>query len=149
MAVAAPAQKLRTEILLAGEARGAVLRLAQPISFWGGVDPASGRIIDARHPNRGALIAGRVLCLPGMIGSSSASAVLLELLRIGLAPAALILGETDAILALGVVVASELGYRTIPVLGLARSEQALLPQGALVAIALDGVIRLEEVGASA
>jgi uncharacterized protein len=142
MALTAPA-RLAARVLLPGAGRGRVLRLAAPISFWGGVDPASGRVIDARHPDRGALIAGRVLCLPAMIGSSSASAVLLELLRGGLAPAALILGETDAILALGVVVAREMGYPTIPVLGLDRDGQALLPQGALVSIARDGTITLD------
>jgi predicted aconitase with swiveling domain len=141
MSVAAPVA-LQARILIAGEAQGRVLRLQQPISFWGGVDPASGRIIDARHPDRGAEIAGRLLCLPGMIGSSSASAVLLELLRGGCAPAALILGEVDAILALGVLVAREMGYGSIPVLELGRADQARLPQGAEMEVSHDGEIHL-------
>ncbi len=140
MAIAA--RRLQAKVALAGTAEGRILRLAAPISFWGGIDPQSGLVIDVRHPDRGASIGGRVLCLPGMIGSSSASAVMLELLRAGLAPAALILGESDAILALGVVVGREMGYPTIPVLELAASEQAMLPQDALVRIGEDGVIEL-------
>lgn len=131
---------LRGKVLIDGTAEGRVLRLAQPISFWGGVDPVSARVIDARHPDRGASVAGRVLCLPGMIGSSSASAVMLELLRLGIAPAALLLGEIDAILALGVVVGREMGYRTMPVLELGPAEQACLPQDALVRVEQGGLV---------
>jgi predicted aconitase with swiveling domain len=97
-------------ILVAGPAaRGDSLVLTAPISFWGGVDPATGRIADVRHPEHGLRIAGRVLFLPGTIGSSSASAVLLELVAAGLAPAALVLHEPDAILLLGLIVAREMG----------------------------------------
>jgi len=140
------APALKAKVLLAGEAHGKVLRLGRPISFWGGVDPASGEIIELRHPERGLSVAGQVLCLPGQIGSSSASAVLLELLRLGLAPAALVLAERDAILALGVVVAREMGYPTIPVVELGLAEQALLPQGAWARVAADGTITLEDAG---
>lgn len=102
--------------LIDGAAEGRVLKLAAPISFWGGVDPRNGQIVASPHPDRGASIAGSVLVLPGTIGSSSSSAILLELLRIGRAPAALILAEVDPILALGVVVAGEMDYPQIPVL---------------------------------
>ncbi|MGO4840421.1 DUF126 domain-containing protein, partial [Rhizobiaceae sp. 2RAB30] len=72
--------ELRADILVSGQgAEGDALVLSAPISFWGGVDPASGRIADVRHPQHGAVIGGSVLFLPGTIGSSSASAVLLEL----------------------------------------------------------------------
>lgn len=102
----------RHEVLVAGDApgRGRVLALTHPISFWGGVDPRTGTIIDARHPQRGEVIAGRVLALPGTIGSSSASAVLLELVHAGRAPAAILMIEPDAILLLGLVVARQMGW---------------------------------------
>jgi predicted aconitase with swiveling domain len=57
-------------------------------------------------------IAGKVLFLPGTIGSSSASAVLMELVHAGNAPAALVLHEPDAILLLGLIVAREMGWET-------------------------------------
>lgn len=97
---------------------GPLLRLRAPISFWGGIDPVAGTVADPRHPDHGRSIAGTVLLVPAPIGSSSSSAIMLELLREGTAPAALLLGRADAILALGVVVARELGYAPIPVLEL-------------------------------
>lgn len=117
----------QARILVAGEAQGKLLRLAAPISFWGGVDAGSGRISDPRHPDHGAEIAGTVLAIEATIGSSSSSAVMLELLRVGKAPAALLLGKVDAILTLGVIVAGEMGYPTIPVLALSTREIAALP----------------------
>ena len=69
----------RADILVDGApGSGPALVLDAPISFWGGVDPKSGRIADVRHPQHGEAIAGTVLFLPGTIGSSSASAVLLS-----------------------------------------------------------------------
>lgn len=114
-------------VLVAGEAHGPLLLLAAPISFWGGVDAGTGRIADPRHPDHGVSIAGTVLAITATIGSSSSSAIMLELLRIGKAPAALLLGDNDAILPLGVIVAGEMGYRAIPVLALGIEAIAALP----------------------
>jgi predicted aconitase with swiveling domain len=108
-------------IAAASEASGVALILSQPISFWGGVDPKTGRIADARHPQTGESVAGRVLFLPGTIGSSSASAVLLELVRAGLAPAALVLHQPDAILLLGLIAAREMGWPHPPAIRLDRA----------------------------
>ena len=90
------------------EPTGPLLRLAAPISFWGGVDPLTGRVIEARHPNFGAELAGTILCLPGARGSSSGSSVLAEILRIGKGPRALVLAEPDGVLAVGALIAREL-----------------------------------------
>ena len=114
-------------VLIAGDASGPLLRLAAPISFWGGVGPTSGEIVDPRHPDRGRSIAGRVLAVPATIGSSSSSAVMLELVRTGCAPAALLLGTVDAILTLGVIAAREMGYGTIPVLAVSQDAIDRLP----------------------
>ncbi len=99
------------EVLIPGPAASAKpLVLTAPISFWGGVDPKTSVIADVRHPQHDTAIAGTILTLPGTIGSSSASAVLLELIHRGIAPAAIILHEPDAILLLGVLVAREMGW---------------------------------------
>lgn len=104
---------LELETLIPGPAAsGPVLALTAPISFWGGVDPKTSVIADVRHPQHGTPISGTILYLPGTIGSSSASAVLLELIHRGIAPAAIILKEPDAILLLGVLVAREMGWAT-------------------------------------
>ncbi|HYB93779.1 MAG TPA: DUF126 domain-containing protein [Vicinamibacterales bacterium] len=104
---------MQAEVLVAGEpTTGEALALTAPISFWGGVDPVTGRIADPRHPQHGRSIAGRVLLVPATIGSSSASAVLLELVHQNRAPAAIVLHEPDAILLLGLIVAREMGHPT-------------------------------------
>ena len=103
------------EVLLSGGAEGEVLRLERPLSFWGGVDPNSGDITDPRHPQFGANMAGRIVAMERGIGSSSGSSILLELMSRKKAPAGLILTEPDAILTLGVIVAREMGYGSIPV----------------------------------
>lgn len=134
---------IETQVQIAGEAEGAVLKLAKPISFWGGVDPATGRISDPRHPDHQAELKGRVLVLPGTIGSSSSSYIMLELMAEGLAPAALVLAEPDAILSLGIVVAREMNYGSIPVLLLPRERQAELANGAAVRIERNGRVSVE------
>ncbi|WP_311030082.1 aconitase X swivel domain-containing protein [Mesorhizobium koreense] len=111
------------EVLIAGTAgaRGEALIMTAPISFWGGVDPKTGRVADPRHPQSGESVAGRVLFLPGTIGSSSASAVLLELVHARIAPAAIVLHEPDAILLLGLIVAREMGWPHPPAIRLDRA----------------------------
>jgi predicted aconitase with swiveling domain len=136
-------ETLRGSVQITGTAEAPVLKLEKPISFWGGVDPASGRISDPRHPDHQAEIAGKLLVLPGMIGSSSSSYIMLELMAIGRAPAALILAEPDAILSLGIVVAREMGYGAIPVLLLPREQQVRLTTGMRARVGEDGTITLQ------
>ncbi len=124
--------------LVPGAAEGPLLRLRAPISFWGGVDPVAGTIADPRHPDHGRSIAGTVLLVPAPIGSSSSSAIMLELLREGTAPAAVLLGRADAILALGVVVGRELGYAPIPVLEVAPAAFDGVADGTTVRVGADG-----------
>ncbi|HEU4865626.1 MAG TPA: DUF126 domain-containing protein [Actinomycetota bacterium] len=102
--------------LVAGTAMGRALVLDEPLSFWGGIDPATGDIVDSRHPQHGQNVAGRILVMPSGRGSSSSSSVLAEAIRAGTAPAAIVLGEADPILALGAIVARELFGTTIPVI---------------------------------
>jgi uncharacterized protein len=94
--------------LVAGLASGPVLRLDEPLSFWGGLDSATGMIIDRLHPQWSASVAGRMLMMPGGRGSSSGSATLAEALRLGKGPAAILLLERDAIVVVGAMVAAEL-----------------------------------------
>lgn len=130
--------------LVPGAASGRLLRLTHPISFWGGVDPVAGEIVDPRHPQFGARLAGRVLAIPSAVGSSSSSAIMLELLREGTAPAAILMGRADAILALGAVVAGELGYATIPIVEVDPEAMATIPEGATVDVRSDGSLTFED-----
>jgi len=135
---------LSAEILIPAEraVSGRCLALTAPISFWGGVDPRSGEIIDARHPQRGKNIAGAILALPGTIGSSSASAVLLELVHAGKAPAALLMDEPDAILLLGIIVAREMGWPAPPAFRLAAERQQAL-EGHRILLSREGAIEID------
>ena len=94
--------------LTRGRASAAVLVLDEPLSFWGGVDPLSGAIIDTHHPQAGRSVAGRIVLMHSGRGSSSSSSVLAETLRHGVGPAALLMVVADPILALGCLVAEEL-----------------------------------------
>jgi predicted aconitase with swiveling domain len=101
--------------LVPGTAVGPALVLEEPLSFWGGIDPQTGDIVDVRHPQHGANVVGRILVMPSGRGSSSSSSVLAESIRAGTAPAAIVLGEADPILALGAIVARELYGKVTPV----------------------------------
>ena len=130
----------RGNILVAGKpGQGPALVLSAPISFWGGVDPKTGRIADVRHPECGQSMSGKVLFLPGTIGSSSASAVLMELVHAGHAPAALVLHEPDAILLLGLIVAREMGWETPVAVRLPREMFAAF-EGRQLQVGADGAI---------
>jgi predicted aconitase with swiveling domain len=101
--------------LVPGAASGPILRLDEPLSFWGGLDSATGTIIDRLHPQRGANVAGRILMMPCGRGSSSGSATLAEALRLGKGPAAILMLERDAIVVVGAMVAAELYRLACPV----------------------------------
>ncbi len=109
-----------------GLAEGPLLVLGKPLSFWGGIDPLTGEIIDPRHPRHGDSVRGRILVMEGTIGSSSSSAIMLELLRNDVAPAGIVIARPDAILVLGILVAGELGHPTIPMLRLDGPDIAAL-----------------------
>jgi predicted aconitase with swiveling domain len=131
-------KEMHARPLIPGAARGKALVLPEPLSLWGGLDPETGEIIDRRHPSSGKIVTGRVLVLPAGRGSSSASSILLEAVRLGTAPAAILTAEEDAILALGAAVARELYDRAPPVLVLQPDEYALIRDGDGVTVAQDG-----------
>lgn len=105
-------------LFVQNDAKGEVLTCREGLSFWGGVDPDTGRIIDAHHPDHGASLAGRIVLMPTSRGSCSGSGVLLQLARNGCAPAALVFREAEDILTLGAVIAQRLFGRPVAVLRL-------------------------------
>jgi hypothetical protein len=91
-----------------GEAEGPALVLGEPLSFWGGIEAATGRIIDRSHPDLGKCVAGRILVMPSGRGSSSSASVLAEAIRRGAAPLAILMARPDPILTVGAIVARSL-----------------------------------------
>ena len=133
---------LQAHVLVGGQGEGEVLVLPEPLSFWGGLDPQTGDIIDQRHPSLGENVAGRVLVLPSGRGSSSASSILLEAVRVGTAPAAIITAETDAILALGTAVAREMYADAPPVVMLEQPAYDRLKNGMWIVISESGALTI-------
>jgi cis-L-3-hydroxyproline dehydratase len=128
--------------LVAGEARGVALVTETPLSFWGGLDPNSGEVIDRRHPWSGQSVTNRVLALPHGRGSCSASGVMLEAIANGVGPAAIIVSRVDPIVGLGAILAEELLERTVPVVLLAAADRRSIQDGDEVAITPDGAVQI-------
>lgn len=131
---------MRGKVLADGAADGRALILDEPLSFWGGVDPGSGAIIDVRHPQLGTSVRGRVLVMRSVRGSSSSSSVLAEAVRAGNAPAAILLGEADLILPVGATVAEELYGVRVPVVHLRLSDLEAIPDGASISVSEGGEV---------
>lgn len=122
------------------EISGRALVLDEGLSLWGGMDPATGELIDSHHPQRGARLTGRVVVMPSGRGSSSSASILAEAVRAGTAPAAIVLGEPDLILTIGSAVAEELYGVTVPVVVVGPAVRARIVDGAEVRIGPDGDI---------
>lgn len=134
---------LKGKVVIAGEARGEAVVTSEPISFWGGVDPRTGEIIDRRHECSGQNVKGKVFVFPTGRGSSTASAILLEAVRTGAAPAAIINIKVDPILAIGSIVADEMYKKTVPIVLVDEDEFGAIGQGDIVVIEADGTVRIE------
>lgn len=106
---------IRGRPLSPGTAEGIVLRLDEPLSFWGGLDAETGEIVDRRHPQVGVNVTGTILVMERGRGSSSGSSVLAEAIRNGTAPSAIVMAERDEIVALGAIVADEIYGIRVPV----------------------------------
>jgi predicted aconitase with swiveling domain len=113
---------LQGRVIMRGEARGRALVSHEPLSFWGGYDWKTGEIIDRRHDLSGAIARGKILAIPFTRGSSTTTAVLLEAIRAGTAPAAILTTDTDFFFALASVVAEELYASPLPLIALTTDD---------------------------
>ena len=113
-------------VIAPATAEAAVVVCHEGLSFWGGVDPETGRVIDAHHDLKGTSLAGKIVLMPTSRGSCSGSGVLLQLALNGLAPAALVFREEEEVLTLGALIASKMFGRTIGVARLAAHDYEAL-----------------------
>ena len=134
---------LQGRAIVAGRASGEALVSSEPLSFWGGYDHHTGTIIDVHHPLAGAVAAGRILALPSTRGSSTTTAVLLEAVKAGTAPAAIVTTGADAFFALASIVAGEMYARPIPLVALSAEDFARLRTGQHVTVDEDGTLAVE------
>ena len=127
--------------IVAGEADGEALVTHDALSFWGGYDFHTGEIIDKHHPLAGVRASGRILAVPFSKGSSTTTAVLLEAVRAGTAPAAILTTGPDAFFALASIVADVMYGKSFPVISLDPGDFASLRTGEHLSIESSGVIR--------
>ncbi|WP_061146457.1 cis-3-hydroxy-L-proline dehydratase [Caballeronia arvi] len=120
------ARQIEGRSLVGGSAQSDLVYSTVGLSFWGGVEPFTGEVIDRHHPLSGAFIDGKVLAIPSGRGSCTGSSVMLELILNGHAPAGLILAEPDEILTLGVLVAQVIFGKSFPVLSIGQEAFAQL-----------------------
>jgi predicted aconitase with swiveling domain len=136
---------LQGRLVIPGQVSGQALVSTEPLSFWGGYDYRSGAIIDRRHPLAGQRAAGRILALPFTRGSSTTTAVLLEAVKAGTGPAAIITTSPDPFFALAAIVADELYQTSIPLLVLAPEDFMTLQSGQFLTVRADGSLEVEGV----
>ena len=127
-------QSSPSRTVLAGSATGQVLATMEALSFWGGVDPATGDVIDVHHPLHGQSLTARILLMPTSRGSCSGSGVLLDLILTGRGPAALVFCETEDVLTLGALIASEMFGATLPVIRVSPADFKVLACSETVSI---------------
>ena len=130
--------------VVAGTAEGEALVTSEPLSFWGGFDFKTGEIIDRHHPLAGVRAAGRVLAVPFSKGSSTTTAVLLEAVRAGTAPAAIVTTGPGAFFALASIVAGTMYDKSFAVVALEPGDFATLVTGMRIAIDRAGLVRIDD-----
>jgi predicted aconitase with swiveling domain len=126
--------------LVPGSAEGEALVTSEGLSFWGGFDFKTGEIIDRHHPLEGAYAAGRILAVPFRKGSSTTTAVLLEAVRCGTAPAAILTTGVDSFFALASIVAGVMYGGSFPVVALTVADFASLRTGVRLRVERNGTI---------
>ena len=132
---------IRGRAVVAGTAEGEALVTSDALSFWGGYDFHTGEIIDKHHPLAGVRAAGRILAVPFSKGSSTTTAVLLEAVRAGTAPAAIVTTGTDSFFALASIVADVMYGKPFPVIALDAGDFASLKTGEYLTVEMSGTIR--------
>lgn len=131
---------VQCRILFEGEVSGEVLRLDEPLSFWGGFDPITGIILDNNHPQRGACLRGKILVLPATRGSGGTPGGVAESIRNGSGPAAIIMGDGDTNVMIGAAVALKLYGLTCPVLEVTGPDYDRLANARAATVARDGSV---------
>jgi uncharacterized protein len=97
-------EQLKGRIIYKGKAEGEALVTSQPISFYGGVDPNTGVVIEKGHELQGQSVKGKILVFPQGKGSTVGSYTLYRLKKNGAAPAGLINRECETIIAVGAII---------------------------------------------
>jgi predicted aconitase with swiveling domain len=96
--------ELKGRIISKGKAQEKALVTSQPISFYGGVDPNTGEVIEKGHQLQGKSVKGKILVFPNGKGSTVGSYTLYRLKKNGAAPAGIINKECETVVAVGAII---------------------------------------------
>ncbi|MDD3793146.1 MAG: DUF126 domain-containing protein [Candidatus Bathyarchaeota archaeon] len=97
-------EQLKGRIIYRGKAEGEALVTSMPISFYGGVDPNTGVILEKGHELEGQSVKDKILVFPQGKGSTVGSYTLYRMKKNNTAPAAMINKETETIVAVGAII---------------------------------------------
>ena len=97
-------EQLKGRIIYKGKAEGEALVTTQPISFYGGVDPNTGVVIEKGHQLNGQSVKGKILVSPQGKGSTVGSYTLYRMKKNNTAPAGMINKECETIVAVGAII---------------------------------------------
>jgi predicted aconitase with swiveling domain len=137
---------IRGKAVVPGRAQGVAIVSRQPLSLWGGLNPQTGKIIDRRHDRSGAILTDKVFVYPTGKGSSTTSTILMESVRAGTAPAAIVNLTPDPLSALGAIVADELYGRVVPIVTVSQEDFDAIREGDALTVERDGTIIVERPG---
>lgn len=110
------------------------------LSFWGGVDPATGMIQDVHHNLNGRILKGKLLCVPYDRGSCSSSGIMLEMIRQGTNPTGILCIEAEPVLALGPVIGEKMYKRGIAMRTVSEDIFQSIPEHCRIQFAEEAII---------
>ncbi len=128
------------EVIVSGNAAGKALVSPLPLSFWGGVNPATGVIIDVHNPLQGTCLAGRVFCLPQVKGSCTGSAVLLELIRAKVSPAAILCLEAEPIIVVSPIISKKIYGIDLPIRKITQEQFQQIQDGCSIRLTEEAIL---------
>jgi uncharacterized protein len=97
-------EQLKGRLISKGKGEGEALVTSQPISFYGGVDPNTGVVIEKGHELQGQSVKGKILVFPTGKGSTVGSYTLYRMKKNGTAPAGIVNRECETVVAVGVII---------------------------------------------
>jgi predicted aconitase with swiveling domain len=129
---------LKGRKIVGGYVEGEIIVSKDPVSFYGGIDPYTGMIVEPGHSLYGKKISGKVFVFPTGKGSTVGSYVIYQMKKLGTAPIAILNKETESILATGCVISE------IPLIDKINSDQInMLKDGMHVSVKADeGIVEI-------
>ena len=122
---------LQGRVIKAGRCEGEALVSPEPLSFFGGVDAATGVVVEPGHSLQGQSVAGRVLVFPTAKGSTVGSYILYRLKKAGLAPAGIVNVESEPIVAVGAIIAEIPMVDRVDIAQIQTGDRVMIEEGSV------------------